>query len=74
MTIKEQVIKSQKRHIELSRTLAKIGYDSKFGQMLRLRFYYQDGLLLLRKFKSFLYTAKETFGDKFFAGDHEKYV
>ena len=70
MTIKEQVIKSQKRQIQLSQTLAKLGYDSKIGQRLRLRFYYQDGLLLLRKFKSFLYTAKETFGDNFFAGDH----
>ncbi|AFY58434.1 cytochrome P450 [Rivularia sp. PCC 7116] len=69
MTIKEQVIKSQKRQIELSRMLAKVGYDSKIGQTLRLRFYYQDAFLLLRKFKSFLYTAKELFGDKFFGGD-----
>lgn len=69
MAIKEEVIKSQKRQIELSRTLAKVGYDSKIGQILRLRLYYQDGLLLLRKFKSFLYTAKEVFGDKFFGGD-----
>ena len=69
MTIKEQVIKSQKSQIELSRTLAKVGYDSKIGQTLRLRLYYQDGCLLLRKFKSVLYTAKEVFGDKFFGGD-----
>lgn len=69
MAIREEVIKSQKRQIELSRTLAKVGYDSKIGQILRLRLYYQDGLLLLRKFKSFLYTAKEVFGDKFFGGD-----
>ncbi|MBV6627838.1 MAG: cytochrome P450 [Rivularia sp. (in: Bacteria)] len=70
MTVKKQVIKSQKSQIELSRTLAKVGYDSKIGQTLRLRFYYQEALLLLRKFKSFLYTAKELFGDKFFGGDH----
>ncbi len=69
MAIREEVIKSQKRQIELSRTLAKVGYDSTIGQILRLRLYYQDGLLLLRKFKSFLYTAKEVFGDKFFGGD-----
>lgn len=69
MAIKEQVIKAQKRQIELSRTLAKVGYDSKIGKMLRLRLYYQDALVMLQKLKSFLNAAKENIGDKFFAVD-----
>jgi cytochrome P450 len=69
MAIEKQVIEAQKRQIELSRTLAKVGYDSNFGKMLRLRLYYQDGLVMLQKLKSFLYAAKENIGDKFFAVD-----
>ncbi|MGD1875689.1 MAG: cytochrome P450 [Mastigocoleus sp.] len=69
MAIKEQVIKAQKRQIQLTSTLAKVGYDSAIGKLLRLRVYYLDAFIMLRKLKSFLETAKENIGNKFFAVD-----
>ncbi|MDJ0733795.1 MAG: cytochrome P450 [Nostocaceae cyanobacterium] len=67
MSIKEQVIQAHKRQIRLSQTLAKVGYNSRIGKLLRLRLYYLDAFVILQKLKSFLYTAKENIGDKFFA-------
>ncbi|MEM7554983.1 MAG: cytochrome P450 [Cyanobacteria bacterium P01_A01_bin.84] len=69
MAIKEQVIQAQKRQIRLAKTLKKVGYNSAFGRLLRLRVYYLDAFIMLRKLKSFLNTAKENIGDKFFAVD-----
>lgn len=69
MAIKEQVIEAQKRQVRLSETLAKVGYNSTIGKLLRLRVYYLDGFVMLRKLKSFLDAAKENIGDKFFAVD-----
>ena len=69
MEIKEQVLQAHKRQVRLSRTLAKVGYDSPIGRLLRLRTYYLDAFVMLRKLKSFLEIAKENIGDKFFAVD-----
>ncbi len=69
MAIKEQVLEAHKRQVKLSGTLAKVGYDSTIGKLLRLRVYYLDGFVMLQKLKSFVNTAKENIGDKFFAVD-----
>ncbi|MDJ0620021.1 MAG: cytochrome P450 [Calothrix sp. MO_192.B10] len=69
MAIKEQVINAYKRQVKLSSTLAKVGYDSAIGKLLRLRVYYLDAFVMLQKLKSFLDTAKANIGDKFFAVD-----
>ena len=69
MSIQEQVSKAQKRQIKLASTLAKTGYDTALGKILRLRVYYLDAFVMIRKLKSFLETAKENIGNKFFAVD-----
>ena len=69
MGIKEQVLQAHKRQIRLSRTLAKVGYNSPIGRLLRLGTYYLDAFIMLRKLKSFLEIAKENIGDRFFAVD-----
>jgi len=69
MAIKEQVLKAHQRQVKLSSTLAKVGYNSSMGKLLRLRVYYLDAFIMLRKLKSFLEAAKENIGDNFFAVD-----
>ncbi len=69
METKEQVLKAHQRQIKLSRTLAKVGYNSRIGKLLRLRLYYLDAFVMLQKLKSFLDIAKANIGDKFFGVD-----
>ena len=69
MEMKQQVFKVHKRQIKLSQTLAKVGYDSVPGKLLRFLVYSLDSFTMLQKLKTFLDTARETIGDKFFGLD-----
>ncbi|BCL38284.1 cytochrome P450 [Nostoc sp. MS1] len=70
MELKDKILKNHDRQIKLSYTLAKVGYDTAIGKLLRLRAYYGDALIMLKAWKDFLYTRKENIGDKYFAVDH----
>jgi hypothetical protein len=70
MELKEKVLKNHDRQIKLAQTLAKVGYDTPFGKLLRLRAYYSDALIMLKAWKDFLYIRWENIGDKYFAVDH----
>jgi cytochrome P450 len=65
-----KILKAHDSQIELSRRLAKVGYNSPVGKLLRLRAYYTDGFMILKKWRDFLYVRKENIGDKFFAVDN----
>ncbi|MBW4562793.1 MAG: cytochrome P450 [Mojavia pulchra JT2-VF2] len=69
MELKDKVLKGHDRQIELSYRLAKVGYNSTIGRLLRLRAYYADALIMLRAWRDFLYIRKENIGDKYFAVD-----
>ncbi|MBW4644915.1 MAG: cytochrome P450 [Goleter apudmare HA4340-LM2] len=69
MTLKDKVLKAHDRQIKLSYRLAKVGYDTFTGKLLRLRVYYADALILIKNWRDFLYIRKENIGDKYFAVD-----
>ncbi|PAX52753.1 cytochrome P450 [Brunnivagina elsteri] len=69
MALKEQVINGHKRQIWLANILAKVGNNSPIGKLLRLVFYYADGIVILRHWRDFLYIRKDNIGDKYFAVD-----
>jgi Cytochrome P450 len=70
MELKDKILKAHKRQIRLSRLLAKVGYNTPIGKLLRLVFYYMDGIILLKRWRDFLYIRQENIGDTFFAVDH----
>jgi cytochrome P450 len=70
MELKDKVLKNHDRQIKLSQRLAKVGYNTAFGKLLRLRAYYSDALIMLKAWKDFLYIRRENIGDKYFAVDH----
>jgi cytochrome P450 len=69
MALQEQVINGHKRQIWLAKILAKVGNNSPIGKLLRLVFYYADGIVILRHWRDFLYIRKDNIGDKYFAVD-----
>ncbi|BAY23638.1 cytochrome P450-like protein [Calothrix sp. NIES-2100] len=69
MELKEKILKGHNRQIRLSRLLAKVGYNTPIGKLLRLVFYYLDGSILLKAWRDFLYIRRDNIGDKFFAVD-----
>jgi cytochrome P450 len=69
MTLKDQVLKAHDRQIKLSSRLAKVGYDTTIGKLLRLVAYYTDALIMLKHWRDFLYIRKDNLGDKYFAVD-----
>lgn len=69
MTIKDKVLKAHNLQIRLSRILAKVGYNSPIGKLLRLGGYYRDGLIIIKAWRDFLYIRKENIGDKYLAVD-----
>ncbi|BAY09424.1 cytochrome P450 [Calothrix sp. NIES-2098] len=69
MELKNKVLKAHRRQIRFSRILAKVGYNTAIGKLLRLGLYYMDGLTMLRAWRDFLYIRKDNIGDKFFAVD-----
>ncbi|MDF5710172.1 MAG: cytochrome P450 [Nostoc sp. S4] len=70
MELKNKVLKNHARQIELSYRLAKVGYNTAIGKLLRLRAYYSDALIMLKAWRDFLYIRRDNIGDKFFAVDH----
>lgn len=66
----DKVLKNHDRQIKLSYRLAKVGYNTAIGKLLRLRAYYSDAIIMLRAWKDFLYIRKGNIGDKYFAVDH----
>ena len=69
MELKDKVLKNHDRQIKLASRLAKVGYDTTIGKLLRLPIYYMDAFVMLNAWKDFLYIRKKHIGDKFFAVD-----
>jgi len=69
MTLTQKVLKAHDRQVQLSHRLAKVGYNSPLGRLLRLQAYYRDGLIMLRKWTDFLYIRKKHIGNRYFAVD-----
>ena len=69
MEIKDKILKAHDRQLQLSGLLAKVGYDTPIGKLLRLGAYYMDGSIILKAWTDFLYIRKKYIGDKFFAVD-----
>jgi hypothetical protein len=65
----EKILKAHDRQIKLAHKLAKVGYNTSLGKLLRLRAYYSDAFLILKQWRDFLYIRKDNIGDKFFAVD-----
>ncbi len=65
----KKILQAHDRELWLSRIIAKVGYDTTVGKLLRLWFYYTDGLLILRAWTDFLNVRKQHIGDKFYAVD-----
>ncbi|OUL28315.1 cytochrome [Nostoc sp. RF31YmG] len=69
MELKDKVLKAHSRQIRFSRILAKVGYNTPIGKLLRLGLYYMDAAIMLNAWRDFLYIRKDNIGDKFFAVD-----
>lgn len=69
MTLKDRVLKAHHSQVKLSDQLAKVGYDTTIGKLLRLRAYYTDAFIMIKHWRDFLYIRKENIGDKYFAVD-----
>lgn len=65
----QKVLKAHDNQVKLSQRLAKVGYDSTLGKLLRLRPYYSEGFTILKAWRDFLYIRKEQIGNTFFAVD-----
>ncbi len=65
----DKILKAHDRQIKLSHQLAKVGYDTPLGKLLRLVAYYRDAFLMLKQWRDFLYIRKDHIGNKFFAVD-----
>ncbi|MBX2865609.1 MAG: cytochrome P450 [Leptolyngbyaceae cyanobacterium MAG.088] len=68
--LKQKVLKAHDSQVQLAQNLAKIGYNSPRGKLLRLKSYYLEGFTILKAWRDFLYIRKENIGDTFFAVDH----
>lgn len=68
--LKQKVLKGHAHQIQLSQKLAKVGYNSTLGKLLRLKSYYTEGFTILKAWRDFLYIRKENIGNTFFAVDH----
>ncbi|MEH1962676.1 MAG: cytochrome P450 [Nostoc sp.] len=69
MTLKDKVLKGHDRQLWLAPILAKVGYNTAIGKLLRLIFYYMDASIMLNAWRDFLYIRKDNIGDKYFAVD-----
>lgn len=65
----EKVLKNHAHQVKLSSWLARTGYDTALGKLLRLQIYYRDALIILREWRAFLITRKTQIGNTFFAVD-----
>jgi cytochrome P450 len=69
MTLKDKVLKAHNSQIKLSYQLAKVGYNTAIGKLLRLRVYYTDAFIIVKNWRDFLYIRQKNIGDKYFAVD-----
>lgn len=67
--LKQKLLKTHDGQINLSQRLAKVGYDTPLGKLLRLKPYYSEGITMLKAWRDFLYIRKEHIGNTFFAVD-----
>lgn len=65
----EKILNNHAHQVKLSAWLAKTGYDTALGKLLRLQIYYRDALIILRAWRAFLVTRTTQVGSKFFAVD-----
>ncbi len=65
----QKILKAHDRQLKVSPLLAKVGYDSRLGKLLRLWLYYTDAAIILKAWTSVLKVRKENIGDRFYAVD-----
>lgn len=65
----EKILKNHAHQVKLSSWLAKTGYDTALGKLLRLQIYYRDAFIMLKAWREFLVTRTTQIGNKFFAVD-----
>ncbi|MEM6251540.1 MAG: cytochrome P450 [Cyanobacteria bacterium P01_D01_bin.156] len=68
--LRQKLIKTHDGQIKLSKRIAKVGYDTTLGKLLRLKPYYSEGITMLKAWRNFLYIRKEQIGNTYFAVDH----
>lgn len=69
MTLEEKVLQGHERQLWFVNIIAKVGYDTPIGKLLRLVVYYADAIIMLRHWRDFLYIRKNNIGDKYLAVD-----
>jgi cytochrome P450 len=65
----QKILKAHDRQLKFSPILAKVGYDSPLGKLLRLFLYYTDAAIILKAWTSVLKVRKAALGDRFYAVD-----
>jgi cytochrome P450 len=65
----QKILKAHDRQLRFAPILAKVGYDSRLGKILRLWLYYTDAILILQAWTPVLKVRKAQIGDKFYAVD-----
>lgn len=65
----EKILKNHKHQIKLSSWLAKTGYNTALGKLLRLQIYYRDAFIILKAWREFLVTRTTKIGNQYFAVD-----
>ncbi len=65
----QKILQAHDRQLQFAPFLAKVGYDSRLGKILRLWLYYTDAILILQAWTPVLKVRKAQIGDKFYAVD-----
>jgi Cytochrome P450 len=65
----QKILKAHDRQLRFAPVLAKVGYDSRLGRLLRLWLYYTDAIIILQAWTPVLKVRKAQIGDKFYAVD-----
>src|SRR5579883_2311091 len=69
MDTKDKILTAHQRQIWLSHLLARVGYDTRLGRLLRLGAYYMDAFIMLKAWTAFLNVRWQAIGNKFYAVD-----
>ncbi|MEO1067914.1 MAG: cytochrome P450 [Cyanobacteria bacterium J06638_6] len=69
MGLTEKVLKAHDHQVKLSHQLAKVGYESTLGRLLRLKAYYRDAFIMVKAWRDFLYIRRDHIGETYFAVD-----
>jgi hypothetical protein len=65
----QKILKAHDRQLKFSPLLAKVGYNSGLGKLLRLFLYYTDAAIILKAWTTVLNVRKAKVGDRFYAVD-----